>query len=187
MTFSVTKSYLAMVAGVAVKQGLITDIDQPVSACLEHHGIASHGFEDDHNRSISWRHLLHFTSEWSGTCFGIPDQIDHYRNLSTQPTANARRKGDKRPLRAPGKYWEYNDIRINQFSLALMRLFNQELPDVFAEHIMNELGASDSWHWHGYENSWIETNGKRLLSVPGGGHWGGGEAPMENSYYPQSG
>ena len=38
MTFSVTKSYLAMVAGLAVQQGLITDIDQPVSDCLEQNG-----------------------------------------------------------------------------------------------------------------------------------------------------
>ncbi len=174
MTFSVTKSYLAMVAGIAVSQGLITDINQPVSDCLEQHGVSSHGFESPHNRTISWRHLLHFTSEWSGTCFGVPDQIDHYRNVSMQPAANTQRKGDKRPLKSPGTYWEYNDVRINQFSLALMQLFDRELPDVFAEYIMRPLGGSDTWHWHGYENSWVEVNGKRLQSVPGGGHWGGG-------------
>jgi CubicO group peptidase (beta-lactamase class C family) len=174
MTFSVTKSYLAMVAGIAVADGLIPDIDQPVSDCLEQHGVRDHGFEDEHNRQITWRHLLHFTSEWSGSCFGVPDQIDHYRNVSMQPTASTQRKGDKRPLKTPGTYWEYNDVRINQFSLALMRLFDQELPEIFAERIMQPLGASDTWHWHGYENSFIESNGKRLQSVPGGGHWGGG-------------
>ena len=174
MTFSVTKSYLAMVAGIAVSQGLITDINQPVSDCLEQHGISSHGFESTHNRPINWRHLLHFTSEWSGSCFGVPDQIDHYRNVSLQPAAGIQRKGEKRPLNSAGTYWEYNDVRINQFSLALMRLFDRELPEVFAEYIMHPLGASDTWHWHGYENSWVESNGKRLQSVPGGGHWGGG-------------
>ncbi|MFO1297882.1 MAG: hypothetical protein U1F25_16405 [Rubrivivax sp.] len=35
---------------------------------------------------------------------------------------NAGRKGDARPLRAPGTYWEYNDVRINQLSLALLHL-----------------------------------------------------------------
>ena len=34
MTFSVTKSYLAMVAGIAVSQGLITNIDQSVGCLL---------------------------------------------------------------------------------------------------------------------------------------------------------
>ena len=174
MTFSVTKSYLAMVAGLAVQQGLITDIDQPVSDCLEQSGVLSHGFEDTHNRNISWHHLLHFTSEWTGNCFGVPDQIDHYRNVSMQPSTATHRKGDKRPLQPAGTYWEYNDVRINQFSLSLMQLFQRELPQVFAEHIMSPIGCSDTWHWHGYENSWIESNGQRLQSVPGGGHWGGG-------------
>lgn len=174
MTFSVTKTYLAMVAGLAVADGLIPDIDQSVSDCLDHHGITGHGFEGEHNRQISWRHLLHFTSEWSGNCFGIPDQIDHYRNVSMQPASAMQRKGDQRQLKTPGTYWEYNDVRINQFSLALMRLFDRELPQVFAERIMQSLGASDNWHWHGYENSFIESNGRQLQSVPGGGHWGGG-------------
>jgi len=174
MTFSVTKSYLAMVAGLAVQQGLIKDIDQPVSDCLEHNGVLSHGFEDTHNREISWRNMLHFTSEWSGSCFGVPDQIDHYRNVSMQSSASPHRKGDKRPLQKAGTHWEYNDVRINQFSLALMRLFQRELPDVFAEHIMKPVGCSDTWQWHGYENSWLECNGRQLHSVPGGGHWGGG-------------
>lgn len=174
MTFSVTKSYLAMVTGIAVSQGLITDIDQPIHETLALRRLSASGFESAHNRLISWRHMLHFTSEWSGSCFGIPDQIDHYRNVSVRPSGNPHRKGDKRPLQRAGTYWEYNDIRINQFSLALMRLFNRELPGVFAEYIMSPIGASDSWQWHGYENSWIESDGKRLQSVPGGGHWGGG-------------
>ncbi len=174
MTFSVTKSYLAITAGIAVMQGLIKDIDQPVVNDLEQRGITTHGFDSEHNRQITWRHFLHFTSEWSGSCFGIPDQIDHYRNVGLQPVANTQRKGDARPLKAPGTYWEYNDVRINQFSLALMQLFGRELPDVFAEFIARPLGLSNTWRWHGYENSTIDLNGKQLKSVPGGGHWGGG-------------
>lgn len=174
MTFSVTKSYLAMIAGLAVEDGLISNIDQSVGECLDQNGINTHGFEDKHNRQISWRNLLHFTSEWNGHCFGIPDQIDHYRSVSMQPVANGLRKGEKRLLSTPGTYWEYNDVRINQFSLALMRLFDKELPAIFAERIMQPLGASNTWHWHGYDNSFIESHGKRLHSVPGGGHWGGG-------------
>ena len=39
---------------------------------------------------------------------------------------------------------------------------------------MDPIGASSSWHWEGYENSWVEIDGQRMHSVPGGGHWGGG-------------
>ena len=52
------------------------------------------------------------------------------------------RKGDPRPLVAPGGYWEYNDVRVNRLSLALLRRFRQPLPEVFAERII----ATDSAH-----------------------------------------
>ena len=90
-------------------------------------------------------------------------------------------KGKLRPLGKPGSHWEYNDIRINQFSLVLIHLFQRALPDVLAEYVMQPLmlaaaenDPTSGWHWHGYENSWIKLNGKQLQSVPGGGHWGGG-------------
>jgi CubicO group peptidase (beta-lactamase class C family) len=39
---------------------------------------------------------------------------------------------------------------------------------------MEPIGASKTWRWHGYENSWVELDGERMQSVSGGGHWGGG-------------
>ncbi len=175
MTFSVTKTYLALVAGIAFDEGLIPELDERVVVTLARHKVSTEGFNDNHNSAITWRHFLQFTSEWSGQCFGVPDQIDHFRTVSMQPEVSSHRKGSRRNLSLPGTYWEYNDVRINQFSLALLRLFKKSLPQVFAEKIMQPLGASDQWQWHGYENSWVQLdNGETLQSVPGGGHWGGG-------------
>ena len=53
------------------------------------------------------------------------------------------KKGDPRPLQEPGTYWEYNDVRINQLSLALLHLFQRPLPEVFREAIMRPIGASE--------------------------------------------
>ena len=39
---------------------------------------------------------------------------------------------------------------------------------------MDPIGASNTWRWHGYENSWVELDGVRMQSVAGGAHWGGG-------------
>jgi CubicO group peptidase (beta-lactamase class C family) len=39
---------------------------------------------------------------------------------------------------------------------------------------MDPIGASPSWRWFGYENSWIVLDGKIVQAVGGGGHWGGG-------------
>jgi CubicO group peptidase (beta-lactamase class C family) len=77
-------------------------------------------------------------------------------------------------LQTPGSFWEYNDVRINQLGLALLHLFHRPLPDVFREAITQPVGASDDWRWEGYDNSWVEINGQRLQSVPGGTHWGAG-------------
>lgn len=174
LTFSVAKTYLALLAGVAHGRGLLPDPHEPVIERIQ--GI---GFESDHNRSITWAHLLEQTSEWEGTCFGIPDTVDRYRAVAHDPKPPAGRKGDARPLQRPGSYWEYNDVRVNQLSLALLHLIGAPLPEVFREAIMRPIGASDSWRWVGYDDAWIEItqadgSRRRVQSVPGGSHWGAG-------------
>jgi CubicO group peptidase (beta-lactamase class C family) len=169
VTFSIAKTYLALLAGIAHDRGLLPDVDEPVGAKVR--GI---GFDAGRNAQVTWQHLLQQTGEWEGSCFGLPDQVDRYRVLSFQGGKAAGKKGDPRPLQAPGTFWEYNDVRINQLSLALLHLFGRSLPDVFRESIMQPIGASNGWSWVGYDNSWIELNGRKVQSVPGGTHWGGG-------------
>jgi CubicO group peptidase (beta-lactamase class C family) len=168
-TFSVAKTYLAMLAGVAQGRGLLPDIDAPVVARLP--GI---GFDGAHNRAVTWRHLLQQTSEWQGECFGLPEQVDRWRKVSHDPRPAGGPKGGDRPLQAPGSYWEYNDVRINQLALALAHLFGAPLPEVFDEALMQPLGASTNWRWQGYDDAWFELAGRRVQSVPGGTHWGAG-------------
>jgi CubicO group peptidase (beta-lactamase class C family) len=165
-TFSAAKSYLSLLAGVAVMDGLIRDLDEPVGRTV-HDG----GFDSEQNRDVTWRHLLQNTSEWEGTLFGKSDVIDRNRNLGLEGKG---RKGDPRPLGRPGTHWEYNDVRVNRLSLALLQRFRRPLPEVFAERIMQPIGASGDWAWHGYRNSHAEIDGKTMQSVPGGTHWGGG-------------
>jgi CubicO group peptidase (beta-lactamase class C family) len=167
-TFSAAKSYLSLLAGLAWGDGLIpADLDEPVGR-----QVRDGGFEGPRNGAVTWRHLLQNTSEWEGTLFGKSDLIDRGRDLAVEGQG---RKGLKRTLQPPGTYWEYNDVRVNRLSLALLRRFGRPLPEVFAERIMRPIGASADWSWHGYETSWVEVPGRgRVQSVSGGGHWGGG-------------
>jgi len=165
-TFSAAKSYLSLLAGIAVTDGLITDLDEPVGRT-----VRDGGFDGAHNGAITWRHLLQNTSEWEGTLFGKSDVIDRNRNLAVEGKG---RKGDARPLGTPGTVWEYNDVRVNRLSLALLQRFRRPLPEVFAERIMRPIGASDSWSWHGYRTSSVEIDDRMIESVSGGTHWGGG-------------
>ena len=165
-TFSAAKSYLSLLAGIAVTDGLIADLDEPVRRTVD-----DGGFDSDQNQSVTWRHLLQNTSEWEGTLFGKSDMIDRNRNLGLEGKG---RKGDPRPLKAPGAHWEYNDVRVNRLSLALLRRFGRPLPEVFAERIMAPIGASSDWSWHGYRTSTVDVGGRAIESVAGGTHWGGG-------------
>jgi CubicO group peptidase (beta-lactamase class C family) len=175
LTFSVAKTYLALLAGVAHGRGLLPDANEPVIERVR--GI---GFEPAHNRAITWAQLLEQTSEWEGTCLGVPDTVDRYRHVSHDPRPAAGRKGDARPLQPPGAWWEYNDVRINQLSLALLHLFGEPLPEVFFNTVLQPIGAGRDWRWAGYDDAWVElplaTGGgtRRVQSVPGGTHWGGG-------------
>lgn len=156
MTFSVTKSYLSTVAGVAWDDGLIADLDDAIGDYVRDGSFAS-----EHNARITWHHLLQQTSEWEGTLWGKPDIAD-------------RREGIDRKLQSPGTFWEYNDVRVNLMAYSLLQVFRRPLPRVLKERIMDPIGASTTWRWHGYETSWTELDGLRVQSVSGGGHWGGG-------------
>jgi CubicO group peptidase (beta-lactamase class C family) len=167
MTFSVAKSYLSILAGIAVADGLIADLEEPVGK-----SVRDGGFEGAHNGAITWRQLLQQTSEWEGTLWGKPDLVDRNRDLTLEGRSKA--KGSPRALQPPGCYWEYNDVRVNRLSLALLRRFGRALPEVFKARIMDPIGASTRWEWHGYRNSHVEIGGEPVPSVSGGGHWGGG-------------
>jgi CubicO group peptidase (beta-lactamase class C family) len=169
LTFSVAKTYLALLAGIAFDQGLLPDVHEPVLQKCP--GI---GFEGERLNRITWHHLLQQTSEWEGTCLGIPEQVDRYRWLTYQPGKADGIKGDARPLGEPGSRFEYNDVRINQLSLALLHLFKRPLPEVFEEFFRKPLGCTGEFQWVGYEQGWTDVNGQRMMSVPGGSHWGGG-------------
>ena len=167
MTFSVSKSYLATLAGLALDRGLIRDLDDPVREYVD-----DGGFDPPHNSKVTWRHLLQLTSEWQGTLWDKPDLVDHNRVTGNAPMEAP--KGNARALREPGTHWEYNDVRVNRLALALLRVWGRPLPELFKEAVMDPIGASDTWEWHGYDNSYVDIGGRRVQSVSGGGHWGGG-------------
>jgi CubicO group peptidase (beta-lactamase class C family) len=167
MTFSVAKSYLAILAGLAWERGLIRDPHEEVRRTVE-----DGGFEAAHNEAITWHHLLQQTSEWEGVMWDKPDLVDRNRSSAGRPSAAP--KGTHRDLHRPGGFWEYNDVRVNRLSLALLQLWRRPLPEVFHELVMGPIDASPDWQWAGYRNSWVEIDGRRVQSVSGGGHWGGG-------------
>jgi len=161
-TYSVAKSMLSTVTGVAIARGLIRDVDEPVA-----NTIKDGGYDSPHNRLVTWRHHLQQESEWEGVMWG--------KNANFLG-AEAFGEGEMKPreIQPPGSYYEYNDVRINRFSLSLLQLFKKQVPDVFRDEVMNPIGASNTWKWVPYANSYTMIDGKRVASVSGGTRWGGG-------------
>lgn len=163
MTFSVTKSYLSTVAGLAWDRGMVRSVDDKMTDY-----VWDRTFDGEHNSKITWHHLLNQSSDWSGTHFGLEDWAD-------RPPA----EGDiddwrMRDLREPGTHYEYNDVRVNVLSYSLLHVFREPLPQVLRHEVMDPIGASTTWRWFGYDDSWTELDGHKVQSVSGGGHHGGG-------------
>ncbi len=183
MTFSVSKTFLSSTIGVAYDQGLIDDINDPVHTYMApiyledvtygDNKAAYFGkpmvldlFTGEHNKKITWNHLLRQTSDWEGTLWGKPDWADR---PDKDPS-----KWINRELFEPGTRYEYNDTRVNVLALAATNLWNKPIQEVLRDHVMDPIGASNTWRWMGYHNSWIILNGQKIQVPSGGGHWGGG-------------
>ena len=196
LTYSATKSYVATVAGIAFDRGLIRSMDdrvgdyergvsieyspQAVAAIRQltdrgddarvndtDEGTGIDGFDSPHNAAITWRQSLQQTSEWEGWLFGKSDRVDWNRSVDTA--------GVRETRMSSGAHWEYNDVRVNRTALALLATWRQPLPAVLKREVMDPIGASDSWEWHGYDDySTVLVDGAEIESVSGGAHWGGG-------------
>jgi len=164
ITNSVTKTFLTTVVGLAWQRGLIHDVNDYARDYMPPHVDL---FEAPHNQRIKWDHLLRQTSDWQGTLWGKPDWADRPEGDKPQDWPN-------RQLHEPGTHYKYNDVRVNVLALAALHVWRRPLPQVLREEIMEPIGASSTWRWYGYENSWVEIDGQRIQSVSGGGHWGGG-------------
>ena len=159
MLFSATKSVLALMAGIAHDRGWL-GLDAPVADT-----VRLPQFDGPEARQITWRHLLQQTSGWRGELWGKPVEVDQQSYRDATPNG---------PGGRPGSEWAYNDVRVNLLSLALTAACEASLADLLADVVMRPIGASETWRWHGYHNSYLELNGRRIPVVSGGAHWGGG-------------
>lgn len=183
MTFSVTKSFLSTVVGLAYDRGIIRSLEEPVHRTMapvlalrtdvRNNRAETLGqpeflelFASEHNRKITWEHLLRQTSDWEGTLWEKPDWADR---PGSNPAEWLTRKRNE-----PGTAYKYNDVRVNVLALAALNIWRRPLPSVLRELVMDQIGATQSWRWYGYENSWVVLDGAAIQSVSGGGHWGGG-------------
>jgi len=183
MVHSVTKSFLSTTVGLAFDRKMIRSLQDKAIDYAAPIAVYSPGqryddpgkptqssfidlFATEHNRKLTWDVLLRQISDWEGTLWGKPEWADR---PDRDPTTWGTRKRNE-----PGTVYEYNDVRVNALALATLNVWRRPLPQVLKEYVMDEIGASNTWRWFGYENSYVVIDGQIIQSVSGGGHWGGG-------------
>tara|TARA_R110002126_G_scaffold37407_3_gene112930 strand:- start:662 stop:1813 length:1152 start_codon:yes stop_codon:yes gene_type:complete len=163
MTFSVTKSFLSTMAGLAEDEGLLANTNDIVG-----NYIWDETFKGTHNSKITWEHLLQQNSAWSGELWGGKDWADR------PPSEGDIDDWKFATPKEPGTVMEYNDVRVNVLAYSLTHLWRKPMPMVLKEKIMDKIGASTTWRWYGYDHAWTEIDGLQMKSVTGGGHSGAG-------------
>ncbi len=163
MTFSATKSFLTTVAGLAVDEGLIKNVNDQVNRY-----VWDDTYKGVHNSKITWKHLLNQSSNWSGTLFGLHDWADR------PPREGGIDDWKNRTLLEPGTVYEYNDVRVNLLAYSLLNVYRRPLPMVLKEKLMDPIGASTTWRWYGADHAFVNIDGIMMQSITGGGHHGGG-------------
>lgn len=161
-TYSVAKSFLSTLVGLAVDRAMIKSVRDPMKQYS-----SDDGYNSPHNAKITWEHHLQQISEWEGSMWGKNSNF-----LGVEEFGRGQRR--PRSIQEPGSYYEYNDVRINRMALTLLQVWKKPLPRVLKDEIMDRIGASNTWQYHGYFNSRVLINGKQMESVSGGTRWGGG-------------
>jgi CubicO group peptidase (beta-lactamase class C family) len=147
MLFSGTKSLVSTVAGLAFDDGLLAP-DAEVGVLPDR---------------VTWHQLLQQTSQWQGELWGKPTSVDTQSRGAIGAIDGP-----------PGTTWAYNDTRVNLLCLALTLLLQRALPEVLRERVLDPIGASATWSWHGYAGASVDLDGVPVPVVSGGAHWGGG-------------
>ena len=132
MAFSVTKTFLSTVAGVAFDRKQIRDVSDRVAPYMPE-GVDL--FTSEHNAAITWEHLLRQTSDWQGTLWGKPDWAD-------RPEGERPADWPNRKLSEPGTRYKYNDVRVNLLALAALHVIRRPLPEVLRYDGLCTFGAN---------------------------------------------
>ena len=137
-SFSVAKSLIGMLVGLAVEEGRIASIDDPV-------GKYADDLPDSWKRA-SIRDVLRMSSgvKWEpdgDTRRHVSDLL--YRTKSLPESLAAFRETDF----PPGSRFQYNNANTSVLTLILHRVYGRKPSQVFAERIWSQIGAEHDAYW----------------------------------------
>jgi len=141
-SFSVAKSFVSALVGIAIDQGRIGSVDDPVTRYLPE--LAA---RDQRFRQITLRHLLTMSSglRYEESSFPLPQGDD----TSTYYGVDLRKEAleHTRIEQTPGHKWHYNNYNPLLLGLVLERATGMSVADFLASRLWRPLGAAGDASW----------------------------------------
>lgn len=157
-SMSMAKSITATLVGVAIADGSIASVDDPLTRYLPR--LRGTGYE-----SVSVRHVLQMTSGVRWSDLQTDPESERRRMLELQiaqrPDAILEYMATRMRANPPGAVWSYNTGETHVVGALLRAATGRWLADYFSERIWSKLGAESDAAW------WLEAPGG--LEVAGTG------------------
>jgi CubicO group peptidase (beta-lactamase class C family) len=140
-SFSAAKSFVSTLVGIAIEEGLIGSVEDPVTEYLPELAARDPAF-----REITLRHLLTMTSGIRYREGGFPslgDDTYTYYGVDLRDVALNRVRIDA----PPGLAWQYNNYHPLLLGLVLERVTGTSVSDFMATRLWQPLGAEADATW----------------------------------------
>lgn len=160
-SFSVAKSFIATLVGIAVEERLVEGLDEPVTTYLPELGE-----RDERFRAITLRHLitmssgLSFDDGWSP--WADPATTYYSTDLRSATIAEPRIDGP------PGVVFHYNDWNVLLLGLMLERATAMPVAEFAQTRLWQPMGAEADGSWsldsdsQGFEKMFVGVNGRAI-------------------------
>jgi CubicO group peptidase (beta-lactamase class C family) len=137
-SFSMAKSFVGLLIGMALKDGYIKNLDEPIGNYLPE-------FKEEPYAGITIRHLLSMSSgldfkESYGSLFGWPAKA-YYGNDVNATVMNAPK------LNEPGKVYEYKGGDTQLLGMILEKVLGKEKVSDYAAKLWQKIGSESDAFW----------------------------------------
>jgi CubicO group peptidase (beta-lactamase class C family) len=145
---SMAKTPLGLLIGIALSQGKIASLDEPVSSYITE-------WQGDERRSIRIRHLLRMTSglrNQNSKTFPLSDLAVMHLGTQLQPFALSIPAAEP-----PGTRYEYNNVNSEILAIILERVYGRRYTQILSEQLWKPLAAKDAFIWLDHDGGQART------------------------------
>ncbi len=137
-SFSMAKSYVSTLIGIAIKERMISSLDQPISVFLPE-------FKEGEKSKITLRHCLMMSS-------GLDWKEEYLNPLSSVTQAyygnDIRQLMSKlKSIKKPGQAFEYKGGDTQLLAFVLEKIYQKNLSEIAAQKLWQPMGASNNALW----------------------------------------